>query len=479
MSFFGTINKYLEKLNARLDKKLEKVNKTAYPLRFSTNRWHRFIWKRFFKKRNILSFSSIKGKKLRASSAVARHVVHVTNLMDPRATKDADLRSRLTFALGSINKTKRANTTLLACSSKPLPSSNIWKTRKLSRDARSVFGEGKDFAFLKDMLDAGAALVGPDDLIFYSNLDCPLSPSIYQNLLRGNEDVTEFLRRDIDVPPSYDAIFGAPYSLYEIGVDGLSIRKSVYLEIRDKLPDCVIGEPHWDTAYSGILHKHYEVSQNTSDLYHIKHEQQWDDSSLSVSGNHNKELYYNCINYGLMDDELISLKKQTVIILLNPSLSPRNDRHVGNLIAQVSLFNSKFEVIFSEFLEGDSAMAKLVSNIKYLPILNTNKHTACLNQENSIVNCLLHQFSNFKNIIVFKSSINNINLNLIKEAQLALQKHGFYKNKDIIAVKNNNIAEKELDIYGKNVNIKKIKDISYINDDGLLELLNNYDPENI
>ena len=130
-------------------------------------------------------------------------------------------------------------------------------------------------------------------------------------------------------------------------------------------------------------------------------------------------------------------------------------------------------------MADDSSPSKLVSNIKYLPIFNTNKYTACLDQENAIINCLLHQFSRFKNIIIFKSSITDISLNLIKEIQLALQATGVYQNKHIIALKNNNILENELDIYGKNDIINKIQDISYINDDGLLELLNNYDPEHL
>lgn len=473
------INRFLENLNHKLDKEIRGVDKEAYLLRFSPSWWHRLIWRHFFKKKNTLVFSSIKGRKLRSSNTHAAKVVHVTNLLCPKRTAHHDLKFRISLSLASIQKARGDRTLFLGCTSDPTINVKGWENFYLSRTSASLFNSPKDFAFLKDMLDAGAEMVGPDDLIFYSNLDCPISPDLYDNLLRNNEDVTEFLRRDIGPPPSYIDIFDSPYSTYEIGIDALSIRKSVYLEMRDKLPDCVIGEPHWDTAYSGILHKHYEVYQNTSDLYHVKHPQHWDDSNLSAAGNHNKRLYHDCINYGLMEDELISLKKQSALILLDPSPKKGNDQHLFNLISQVTPFNNKFEVIFSELVDGHSSTSKRVTNIKYLPIFNTNKYTACLDQENTIINCIFHQLSNYKNIIIFKSSINDINLNLIKQIQLALQAHGFYKNPHIIAIKNNDIPENELDIYGKNDIINKIRDISYINDDGLLELFNNYDPEHI
>ena len=470
---------FLRKINQYLDRELNKTDKNAYLLRFSDSWWHRFIWRNFFKKKSCLYFSPIKRRRLRRTDSQALRVIHVTNLLNPRKVKDFNSQARLSLSLASIKKASRSKVSLLGCSSDPSLEIQDWETVHLSRDAKSAFGVSKDFAFLKDMLDAAADLVGLNDLIFYSNLDCPLSPAVYDNLLNNNEDVTEFLRRDIELPSSYSDIFNAPYSLYEIGVDGLSIRKSTYLEIRDKLPDCVIGEPHWDTAYSGILHKHYEVYQNTSDLYHIKHAQQWDDALLSAAGNHNKRLYQESISYELMDDELISLKKQSALIVLDCSLKKSRDSHLSNLIPQVAYFSKKFEVIFSEFAFDSARNPKMVNSIKYLPIFNTNSHTACLNQENSIINCLLHQFSGFKNIIIFKSSIPEININLIKEIQIALQNHGFYSNKHIVASKKNNIRENELDIYDKNDNIKHIRNISYINDDGLLELLNNHDPEHI
>ena len=73
-----------------------------------------------------------------------------------------------------------------------------------------------------------------------------------------------------------------------------------------------------------------------------------------------------------------------------------------------------------------------------------------------------------------KPTISHINLSLIKEIQLALQNNGIFINEDIFAIKSNKISNNELDIYEKNANME---DVTYINDDGLLELLNNYDPE--
>ena len=469
MSFLDKVNSFLSDLNYWLDSKISRINQEAYTLKFSTNRWHRFIWRRFFKKAPVLRFSRVSQRH--APSGVAAKIIHVCNLLNPVDIENKDLRLRVGASLDSIIGAKKTNVTLLGCA----PTNHSvkgWKHFQLDRTAASVFTKSKDFAFIKDMLDAAASLAGPEDFILYSNSDCAIPPEFYQDIYKNNFDITEFLRKDVDFSPDPGFnIFSARSSVYEIGVDGLCIRKSVYMEIRDQLPDCVIGEPHWDTSFSGILNKNYDVHQST-ELYHIKHGQQWDDNNLTEAGEHNKRLYRECVDYGLMDDNLISLKKGTALILLDSDKSRPDDSHLSKLIHDLSFYNKKFTIIFAELKDESTRTAKFVNNIQYFPIYNENEHTACLNQTNAITNCLLHQFSNFNNIIIIKPTISDINLSLIKEIQLALQNNGIFINKDIFAIKSNKILDNELDIYEKNANME---DVTYINDDGLLELLNNYD----
>ena len=471
MSFLDKVNSFLSDLNYRLDSKISRINQAAYTLKFSPNRWHQFIWRRFFKKAPVLRFSRVAQRH--APTGVAEKIIHVCNLLNPIDIRNEDLRLRIGISLDSIMRAKKANVTLLGCS---VTNHSVkgWKHFELNRTAASVFTKSKDFAFIKDMLDAAASLAGPEDFIFYSNSDCAIPPELYEDIYENNFDITEFLRKDVDFSAdSSFNIFNARSSVYEIGVDGLCIRKSVYMEVRDQLPDCVIGEPHWDTSFSGILNKNYDVHQST-ELYHIKHPQQWDDNNLTEAGEYNKRLYRECVDYGLMDDNLISLKKGTALILLDSDKSRPEDSHLPKLIHDLSFYNKKFTIIFAELKDESTRTAKFVSNIQYLPIYNENEHTACLNQTNAITNCLLHQFSNFNNIIIIKPTIIDINLSLIKEIQLALQNNGIFINEDIFAIKSNKISNNELDIYEKNANME---DITYINDDGLLELLNNYDPE--
>ena len=466
---------FLSSLNAKLDRSLARLDQKGYTLKHDASPMRRFIWRIAFNDPNKLQLetsSALKGKRVRGKPS---KIIHVVNVIDPQKIDNDSLQARVTLALTSIERAKQAGVEFLGATagSSSLPS---WKPLFLKRSAASELGSKRDFAFLKDLLDAAAAQADDDDLLFYSNADCAVAPEIYQKLLRENKAVTEFFRKDIQCEASYDEIFKAGGSIYEIGIDALAIKKSVYKEIRDQLPDCIIGEPHWDTVFSGILHKNYEVSQNTEDLYHIKHEQQWDDNSLTEGGLHNKHLYLDAISYGLMEDEIISLRKQTVIILLKSALEADDETHISQLISSLSPLASTAEVVFCEFTEGNSPFAKLVNHIKYFPLFNTNDYTKPLSQEACIINLLLHYFSSFKNIIIFKDTISNISPLLLKQIRLSLQAHGAFQNDHLIAVKNSKISENELDIYGDNAILlsESPENVCFVNDDGLLELLSNH-----
>lgn len=476
MSLLNKINTFLENLNKKLDTKLDALRRDSYYLKYSKNPSHRFIWKTLFKEDNRLSFEPISARKKKTANTRAKNLVHVVNLVDPSRLKNKSLSNRIMWALDSMGSAKAEGVKRLGASTGGIKLPN-WQPVRLKRSAASVFKSPKDFAFLKDLLDEAAKSIGADDLIFYSNLDCAIAPDTYQKLLQENADVTEFLRKDIDTPDGLEETWTAPFSVYEIGVDAFCIRKSVYLESREILPDCVIGEPHWDTVYSGILNKRYEVTQNTHDLYHIKHEQQWDDANLSKAGDHNKTLYEDALNYGLMEDALISVKAQTVVILFKSSLSNEDNDKWGQLIKQLGLFANRFETVFCEFTEGNSPLTPYINKTKYFPIFNTNEYTKKLNQTNAIINCLLHYFSNFKNIIILQEGIESININHLKSIQLELQNNKICKQKNVVALKSSEARQNELDFYEQNINIVSgdIRKISFINDNGLLELLHNYE----
>ena len=467
----GFLKDFFNKVNFYLDKEIDKANfksKKYCP----KSKIGKILWEIFFPYKN----NNYKPKQHNSKNAIAKKIIHVVNFIDPEKISNKNLKNRINLSIESINNNASKNTTILAASECDCIVPDGWKFLKLKRSAKSKLKSNKDFAFLKDMLDGASNLLSDDDIILYTNMDCIISDSIYKDILNDNKDITEFLRRDVTFSKKLDDIYKLNYSIYEIGVDGLSIRNSIYKKIRDKLPDFVIGEPHWDTCYSGILHKHFSVEQNTKDLFHIIHNQEWDDSNLSYAGNYNKKLYLESISCGLMDDVIINIKKQTIFLYLKHSLKNANLTEVRSALKNFGFIKS-IDFIFCEFLDESSVPIGPKLGFKYYNIYNKNKFTKALDQKNSISNILLHSFSNYRNIVILYENIKNISSDDIKTIQLSLQSKGKYVDKYIYAVTNKGLIEKELDIYANN--LYDSKDI-FLNDEGLIELLNNkYEPRNI
>ena len=270
----------------------------------------------------------------------------------------------------------------------------------------------------------------------------------------------------------YEDIFSQRFENYEIGVDGLAIKKDIFQKSKKLFPDFVIGEPHWDTAISGILHQAYDVYQNTEDLYHVKHDQQWDDNNLTFAGQHNKRLYSSAVDYGLMADELISIKKNCAIIILKHNLSDKNNKTVSLNLKKLAYLSSRNEVAFCEYRENASEFSKQINRISYLPIIPTNDRVKKLKQKHTIINLLRHYFSNNRYIIIIPEESKMPDNKKINEIKKALNNVSKIKNKEYIALNINKTEDRPFDFYlensDRNPNINKE---SFINDDGLLELI--------
>ncbi len=462
----------LDRIENWLDRKINKLDRDHQFLRTSDKKIDKIIWKLFFK-RSKKYLDIMVGSALRGRSSKTRpdKIIHVVNLIDPAKIKDKSLKKRVELALESIEKAKDKNIVLLGCSSEGISRAG-WKTHKLRRDAKTDLKGKRDFAFLNDMLNAANKIAKKGDIIFYSNLDCPIHPNTYKNLFNNNENITEFIRRDIPTVELYEDIFSQRFENYEIGVDGLAIKKDIFQKSKKLFPDFVIGEPHWDTAISGILHQAYDVYQNTEDLYHIKHDQQWDNNNLTFAGQHNKRLYRSAVDYGLMADELISIKKNCAIIVLKHNLSDENNKTVSHNLKKLAYLSSRNEVVFCEYRENASEFSKQINRISYLPIIPTNDRVKKLKQKHTIINLLRHYFSNNRYIIIIPEESKMPDNKKINEIKKALNNVSKIKKKEYIALNINKAEDRPLDFYlENNVEYINIKKQSFINDDGLLELI--------
>jgi len=370
----------LYRLENWLDKKNSQVNRQHSHLRYSDRPFERFMWRLFYKpplaQRDYLTFTdkhSVESLTQGGDLAYLTHrppskVVHAVNYLDPLALPSGSLKNRTTLCLKSIKKANKTNVKLVGCSAEGHRGQG-WTQHSLSRSSHSEFGCPKRLAFLKDMLDAACNHCKENDYIFYSNLDCPLSPDLYQNLLSQNEDIVEFFIRDVNAT-NLKSLFNNPYVIKRTGVDGIAIKKGVYLALRDYIPDFFIGEPHWDTTVSGIFKKFHHSVHNTQDLYHVHHERAWDTTNLSLPGKHNEILYRDAYEYGLIDDPLIILKKPSALIVLNEHASKDKKRRVE----AITRSHPDHEVGFLDIIRGrQSPLKKLSDEVFYFPIWASDK----------------------------------------------------------------------------------------------------------
>ncbi len=180
-----------------------------------------------------------------------------------------------------------------------------WETRKLARTA-AILGDPSDKPFLADLFDLAFEHSRPNDWLLYSNVDCAFTSDLYSDLAGRSATVVEYQRQDVEGDPkTLDELFSKPRTLYSVGLDAIAIRASLFQEVREFLPDFVVGEPHWDTIYSGLFRRLLPVQRDHVRLFHPKHQQVWDLSHPTPAGLHNHELFVESLNHGLAEKSLI------------------------------------------------------------------------------------------------------------------------------------------------------------------------------
>ncbi len=220
-------------------------------------------------------------------------------------TGNSPLAQRQQLFLESVDRTLAEDRVLLAVTDSSWTHLG-WTCRPLPRNA-SCLGEPSTKPFLKDMLDLALEIAAPEDWLFYSNVDCSIAPDLYADLAMRRATVVEYQRQDVDGDPrSLAELFANPRTVYSVGLDAMAIRAQFYAEVREWLPDFVVGEPHWDTIYSGIFRKMLPVQRDSTRLYHPCHERMWDLGRPTAAGLHNHQLFVDCLSRGLADKSMIT-----------------------------------------------------------------------------------------------------------------------------------------------------------------------------
>lgn len=209
---------------------------------------------------------------------------------------DSPLAQRQELFLESIDRARKDGVVLLAAGEGW--ARRGWLVAPLSRDAR-ILGDESDKAFLKDLLDLALEHARPGDWLLYSNVDCSFAPDLYEDLVRRGGCVVEYMRQDVEGNPrTLEALFSNPRQPLTNGIDALALRATLYREIRDELPDLIVGEPHWDTTLSGMLRGHVPVQRDTVRLFHPRHAQVWSLADPTPAGRHNQRLFEESLACG-------------------------------------------------------------------------------------------------------------------------------------------------------------------------------------
>ena len=249
-------------------------------------------------------------------------ITHVVNMIDLDKLPPGDFESRVNLAIKSIESVNHQNVTRVAACYEHQKTRPGWVYNQLPRSARTDRMGNRHLAYIHDMLQMSLHK-NDNDYILYSNLDCAITPDMYTTILNSDKPVIEFHRRDVAPVSSLWKLFRQPYQLKHTGVDAVAMQIHVYRDLVSKmLPDMLIGEPHWDTVLSNIFKQHDITYKNTTCLYHIEHEQAWSTQRLSAGGTHNKRHLHNCVEYGLIRDQLIELTGDCMNIVIDTQLHP-------------------------------------------------------------------------------------------------------------------------------------------------------------
>lgn len=314
---------------------------------------------------------------------------HVILIIAPFEGNSA-LAQRQALFLESVDKAEKDGVLLLAAIENHW-SRQGWQTFHLDRDARSI-GDQKPKPFLKDLFNLGLSFANPEDWLLYGNIDCSITPNLFQKLRDTHGTVVEYMRQDVEGDPqSLDELFTNPRQLFPIGLDAIAIRADFYQEARSYLPDFVVGEPHWDTIYSDLLRKAIPVKRDVESLYHPKHEQAWDVRSPTPAGQHNQDLFTSIVTSGYINKALIQDEPNvtdTAVIVVSFGNDPvRTQANMTGIKKQLQQ-DLYCDLYLVEMLSpsGESAYpAELLAQVKHLTVKSSSRHQN-LFQKESLMN---------------------------------------------------------------------------------------------
>ena len=248
-----------------------------------------------------------------------------------------------------------------------------WVTRPVRRTAAQL-GDSPYKPFLRDLLDQALELAEPGDWLLCGNVDCSLSPDFYDNLGARPGTVVEYQRQDVlNNPATLAELYSFPRTPFPIGMDAYAIRASLYAEMRPHFPDFVLGEPHWDTALTGLLRNLLPIERDTTRLFHPKHVQAWDLGNLTPAGAHNNKLYVDILTYGLAEDHIIreaSDQTDTAVIVAVFGDSPlRVEAHTEGLRRQRRQ-DLLADVYLVEITDGGASRypADVLAGVTHVPV---------------------------------------------------------------------------------------------------------------
>lgn len=286
------------------------------------------------------------------------NLCHILNLVDFES--GTRLHEEQKKAIGSIQKAKKnilGSLKIVAAvderDSVTIPDG--WLDRTLPRTAdKCVEGCPKNFAFLKDLMDiAYEYTTDRDSWILFTNSDCFVTEAFYKEIAYSVSDVILFHRDDIDRDGNTRT--------FEIGVDGLAVRRSVWKDVRNDFADYLIGVPCWDTYawYYFVKNSDYDVSHNLGGLKHYKHERTWDFYNPDEAGQYNKDLMQQYVDEDKATWHPMSLDNpgDTAVIMAVWGQPPNRISSTRKVLSKLNEQFLNFHLVFVEMLfEGERSV---------------------------------------------------------------------------------------------------------------------------
>ncbi len=192
-----------------------------------------------------------------------------------------------------------------------------FETVRPPRSSRDV-GDPRGTWLLSDCLAAALDRCWSDDcVVFYHNSDCAVR-TLDRVLDVQPGRVLCMRRRDFDSGSQWGSVSRG-------GADGLAMRASTLRDILVRgLPslEFYLGEPYWDVAVTSCLELLGMADSDTWTLAHPRHGQGWDPSKLSPAGEHNKAMYLEMLDAGLLRDRELSCPPRATVVVAHWGSDP-------------------------------------------------------------------------------------------------------------------------------------------------------------